>query len=105
MSDARWRLNAMMFLEFFIWGAWLPLIFGYLPSLGFSTGQQSWVLNAFTIGSFPVHWYGICYAVGLAAVYLVLVREARRRGQNAELVGNAMVIVAIAALIGRTDGR
>jgi phosphatidylglycerol:prolipoprotein diacylglycerol transferase len=55
---------------------------------------------AFTIGSFPVHWYGICYAVGLAAVYLVLVREARRRGQNAELVGNAMVIVAIAALIG-----
>jgi phosphatidylglycerol---prolipoprotein diacylglyceryl transferase len=55
---------------------------------------------ALTIGSFPVHWYGICYAVGLAAVYLVLVREARRRGQNAELVGNAMVIVAIAALIG-----
>jgi prolipoprotein diacylglyceryltransferase len=29
---------------------------------------------ALTIGSFPVHWYGICYAVGLAAVYLVLVR-------------------------------
>jgi phosphatidylglycerol:prolipoprotein diacylglycerol transferase len=55
---------------------------------------------AFTIGSFPVHWYGICYAVGLAAVYLILVREARRRGQNPELVGNAMVIVAIAALIG-----
>jgi phosphatidylglycerol:prolipoprotein diacylglycerol transferase len=55
---------------------------------------------AFTIGSFPVHWYGICYAVGLAAVYLVLVREARRRGQDPELVGNGMVIVAIAALIG-----
>ena len=55
---------------------------------------------AFTVGSFPVHWYGICYAVGLAAVYLVLVREARRRGQDPELVGNAMVIVAIAALIG-----
>jgi phosphatidylglycerol:prolipoprotein diacylglycerol transferase len=55
---------------------------------------------AFTIGSFPVHWYGICYAVGLAAVYLVLVHEARRRGQNPELVGNGMVVVAIAALIG-----
>jgi nucleoside transporter len=50
--STRWRLNAMMFLEFFIWGAWLPLIFGYLPSLGFDTSQQSWVLNAFTIGSF-----------------------------------------------------
>ena len=55
---------------------------------------------AFTIGSFPVHWYGICYAVGLAAVYLVLVREARRRGQDPELVGNGLIIVAIAALIG-----
>ena len=55
---------------------------------------------AFTIGSFPVHWYGICYAVGLAAVYLLLVREARRRGENSELVGNGIVIVAIAALIG-----
>ncbi|MCC6409544.1 MAG: hypothetical protein IT453_20465, partial [Planctomycetes bacterium] len=30
------RLFVMMLLEFFIWGAWLPLIFGYLPSLGFS---------------------------------------------------------------------
>ena len=55
---------------------------------------------AFHIGSFPVHWYGICYAIGLAAVYLVLVREARRRGQDPELVGNGMIIVAIAALIG-----
>jgi phosphatidylglycerol:prolipoprotein diacylglycerol transferase len=55
---------------------------------------------AFQIGSFPVHWYGICYAVGLAAVYFVLVREARRRGENPELVGNAMIVVAIAALIG-----
>jgi phosphatidylglycerol:prolipoprotein diacylglycerol transferase len=55
---------------------------------------------AFTIGSFPVHWYGICYAVGLVGVYLVLVREARRRGENPELVGNSLVIVAIAALIG-----
>ena len=55
---------------------------------------------AFTIGSFPIHWYGICYAVGLAAVYLVLVHEAKRRGEDAEIVGNALIIVAIAALIG-----
>ena len=55
---------------------------------------------AFRIGSFPVYWYGICYAVGLAAAYLVLVHEARRRGEDPELVGNGMIIVAIAALIG-----
>jgi phosphatidylglycerol:prolipoprotein diacylglycerol transferase len=55
---------------------------------------------AFTIGSFPIHWYGICYAVGLTAVYLLLVREARRRGEDPEIVGNGMIVVAIAALIG-----
>ena len=47
----RGRLFVMMALEFFIWGAWLPLIFGYLPSLGFTPGQQSWILNAFPIAS------------------------------------------------------
>lgn len=62
MSDTRGRLNVMMFLEFFIWGAWLPLIFGYLPSLGFSTGEQSWVLNAFTIGSFTAMFFSAQFA-------------------------------------------
>jgi MFS family permease len=41
----------MMVLEFFMWGAWLPLIFGYLPSLGFSATQQSLILNAFPIAA------------------------------------------------------
>ncbi len=60
--STRWRLNVMMFLEFFIWGAWLPLIFGYLPSLAFSTGEQSWVLNAFTIGSFTAMFFSAQFA-------------------------------------------
>ena len=47
----RAKLFVMMALEFFIWGAWLPLIFGYLPSLGFSPGQQAWILNAFPIAA------------------------------------------------------
>jgi nucleoside transporter len=42
-----YKLFAMMFLEFFIWGAWLPLIFGYLPALHFNAFQQSLILNAF----------------------------------------------------------
>ncbi len=46
-SPARPKLFLMMVLEFFIWGAWLPLIFGYLPSLGYTTFQQSLILNAF----------------------------------------------------------
>lgn len=47
----RQRLFIMMVLEFFIWGAWLPLIFGYLPSLGFGPGQQSLILSAFPVAS------------------------------------------------------
>jgi MFS family permease len=40
-----------MVLEFFIWGAWLPMIFGYLPSLGFTGTQQGLILNAFPVAS------------------------------------------------------
>ena len=47
----RLTLFAMMALEFFIWGAWLPLIFGYLPSLGFTPTQQSLLLNALPVAS------------------------------------------------------
>ena len=49
--SVRGRLFVMMVLEFFIWGAWLPLIFGYLPSLGFSPLQQSLILSAFPVAS------------------------------------------------------
>src|SRR4051794_12409958 len=49
---------------------------------------------------FPIYWYGIAYAVGLAATYWVVVREARFRGLDAEKVGTGMIVVAIAALIG-----
>src|SRR6266404_9210357 len=45
------KLFLMMVLEFFIWGAWLPLIFSYLPSLQFTPAEQSWILNAFPIAA------------------------------------------------------
>jgi nucleoside transporter len=47
----RLKLFVMMVLQFFIWGAWLPLIFGYLPSLGFDWLQQSMILNAFPVAA------------------------------------------------------
>ena len=50
-TSHRFKLFLMMVLEFFIWGAWLPLIFGYLPSLHFTPGQQGWILNAFPIAA------------------------------------------------------
>src|SRR5262245_26898782 len=50
-SPARNKLLVMMVLEISIWGAWFPLIFGYLPGMGFSVSQQSWILNAFPIAA------------------------------------------------------
>jgi phosphatidylglycerol---prolipoprotein diacylglyceryl transferase len=55
---------------------------------------------AFTLGPLNIGWYGICYAVGLAAAYLVMVRLARLAGEDPDVVGNGIIIVAIAALIG-----
>src|SRR5271167_420401 len=51
MSSIRFRLFLMMVLEFFIWGAWFPLVFGYLPSLGFTHWEQGLILNAFPIAA------------------------------------------------------
>jgi hypothetical protein len=41
----------MMVLEFFIWGAWLPKIFGYLPAIGFTPNEQLAVLLAFPVAA------------------------------------------------------
>ncbi|MCI0422045.1 MAG: MFS transporter [Acidobacteria bacterium] len=55
--SVRLKLSIMMFLEFFIWGAWLPLIYAYLPSLGFGPLEQSWILNAFALASFTAMFF------------------------------------------------
>ena len=49
--STRSKLFVMMVLEFFIWGAWFPLIFSYLPSLRFTASEQSWILNTFPIAA------------------------------------------------------
>lgn len=53
-----------------------------------------------TIGPFPIHFYGLAYAIGLAATYWVMSHEARRRGYGTELLANGLIVVAIAAIIG-----
>jgi phosphatidylglycerol---prolipoprotein diacylglyceryl transferase len=53
-----------------------------------------------TIGPVPIHFYGLAYAIGLAATYWVMSREAGRRGHDPELLGNGLIVVAIAAIIG-----
>jgi phosphatidylglycerol---prolipoprotein diacylglyceryl transferase len=61
-----------------------------------------WTPNAVALqlGPLSLYWYGICYAVGLAGAYWVMTRQAVRFGENAAIIGNGLVIVGIAALLG-----
>src|SRR4051812_8594209 len=56
------KLSVMMFLEFFIWGAWLPLVFGYLDSLRFTTLESSLILNAFAVASLAAMFFSNQFA-------------------------------------------
>lgn len=53
MNSPRNKLFVMMVLEFFIWGAWLPLIWPYMgkDGLNYTDSQQALVGSAFAIAS------------------------------------------------------
>jgi phosphatidylglycerol:prolipoprotein diacylglycerol transferase len=55
---------------------------------------------AIQIGPLPLYWYGVAYALGLAGAYVVMVRQATRFGQDPNIVGNGLIVIGIAALIG-----
>jgi len=61
-SLIRFRLFLMMILEFFIWGCWLPLIYGYLPSLGYTPLQQALILNTFPVAAIVGMFFSNQYA-------------------------------------------
>ena len=39
---------------------------------------------AIQLGPLSLYWYGLGYAIGLAAAYWIMVRQARRFGENAD---------------------
>jgi len=47
----RMKFSIMMFLQFFIWGAWLPLAVDFLIKLDFGYWEISFFMNAFAIAS------------------------------------------------------
>jgi nucleoside transporter len=59
-SAIRTKLAVMMFLEYVIYGAWLPLLGLYIGEkyLNFTPGQQGWVFNAFAIASITGLFFG-----------------------------------------------
>jgi nucleoside transporter len=61
-QGVRIKLFVMMVLEYVIWGAWLPLIFSYLPSLGFTPLQQAAILNAFPVAALVAMFFSNQFA-------------------------------------------
>ncbi|HKI37044.1 MAG TPA: MFS transporter [Gemmataceae bacterium] len=62
MNATRVKLCVMMFLEFFIWGAWLPLANKYLLGLNFSAGERGWIFNAFALASVTAMFFSTQFA-------------------------------------------
>lgn len=59
----RRKLSLMMFLQFFIWGAWYELGFDYIPKLGFNgTWQFPLITGAFNIGALIALFFSTQFA-------------------------------------------
>ncbi len=61
-GSVRTKLSVMMFLQFFIWGAWYELTFGYVQDLGFESWQQSLALITFNIGALAAMFFSTQFA-------------------------------------------
>ena len=75
VSGLRFKLCLMMFLQFFIWGAWYELGFDYIPRLGFNDeitlpdflgGKVKWqvplIFGAFNIGALVALFFSTQFA-------------------------------------------
>lgn len=60
MNSTRLKLSVMMFLEFFIWGAWLPMSFSYFGkgALDFNEYEQLGLNIAFPVAAIVAMFFG-----------------------------------------------
>jgi MFS family permease len=63
LTGLRARLSLMMFLQFFIWGAWFELGFDYIPKLGFNNDWQlPLIFGAFNVGALVALFFSTQFA-------------------------------------------
>jgi nucleoside transporter len=63
MNAVRFKLSVMMFLQFFIWGAWFELGFDYIPTLGFDPDWQlPLIFGAFNLGALVALFFSTQFA-------------------------------------------
>jgi nucleoside transporter len=61
-AGTRIKLSIMMFLQFFIWGAWFELGFDYIPWLSFSNQQTAFIFGAFNVGALVALFFSTQFA-------------------------------------------
>lgn len=54
---------------------------------------------AFSIGSFPVHWYGLIIGVGILLGYYIATRESERLGIDKDTIADLLLIAVPVAII------
>ena len=55
---------------------------------------------ALSIGSFEFRWYGIAYVAAIIAGTWLAMRLARQRGERTDMIVDALIVMAVAALLG-----
>jgi len=61
-AGIRFKLSLMMFLQFFIWGAWFEIGFSYIPALGFSGWQNILVFGAMNVAALVALFFSAQFA-------------------------------------------
>jgi nucleoside transporter len=84
MGSVRARLSIMMFLQFFIWGAWYVTAYLYLGTIGFGGGEIKWtysvgpiagIISPFFVGMIADRFFatervlGLMHLLGGAAMF------------------------------------
>ena len=77
----RAKFSVMMFLEFFIQGAWFPLASDYLKRLGFDSGKKAWIMNAFAMASITALFFSTQFADRNFAAEKFLAIQVKEIGQ------------------------
>ena len=89
----------MMFLEYLIWGSWLPLLALYLGGvLGFSGGQIGWIFATQAIACLGGLYFGGQIADRMLSTEKLLVRAAphrRHRDVRARLPDDVLVVLFV----------
>jgi len=79
------KLSAMMFLQFFIWGAWFEIGFSYIPGLKFA----EWWMNGLVFGAFNI---GALVALFFSAQFADRMFAAQKFLAVSHLVGGLAIL-------------